>query len=79
MGDSAAPSQCFIFVIACAKARTWEDAMKIMDDMRENNILPNQYTYSAAITACGNCGEWKQSLDLLTQVKGRCSVSYFLT
>ncbi len=47
----------------------WEDALKLLDDMREYNVLPNGYTYSSAITACGNCGKWKQSLELLEQVR----------
>jgi pentatricopeptide repeat domain-containing protein 1 len=50
----------------------WKDALKLLDDMRDNNVLPNQYTYSSAITACGNCGKWKQSLDLLKQVRKDC-------
>ena len=54
---------------ACAKARAWKDALKLLDDMKERNVLPNEYTYSSTITACGNCGQWKQSLELLDQVR----------
>lgn len=28
-------------------------------------VRPDVFSYSAAITACGNCGEWRRALALL--------------
>ena len=53
---------------ACAKANKFQDALNLLVDMEEMNVQPNEYTYSAAITACGNCGEMDSALELLEQV-----------
>jgi pentatricopeptide repeat protein len=36
--------------------------------MQENNIAPTEVTYSVAISACGNGGQWKKALGLLQLV-----------
>jgi len=65
---------------ACAKARMWRDALELLDDMQENNVLPNEYTYSAVITACGNGGQWNRALELLDQVGKEIKLSlHFLS
>jgi pentatricopeptide repeat protein len=40
-----------------------------MDEMIEKGISPNEFTYSVAITACGNGGEWSKALELLDKMK----------
>jgi pentatricopeptide repeat domain-containing protein 1 len=47
----------------------WKDALKVLNDMKDNNILPNEFTFSSAITACGNCGQWAYALELLDEMK----------
>ena len=56
-------------IIACAKGRAWQDALHLLHDMKETNVLPNEYTYSSAMTACGNCGQWKRALGLMDEVR----------
>ena len=58
-----------IFQQACGKGNNWRKAVDLMDEMKENNVLANQFTYSAAISACGNGGQWERALELLKQVR----------
>ena len=37
--------------------------------MRAVGLRPNERTYSAAITACGNAGEWARALELLEHLR----------
>lgn len=37
--------------------------------MIEKGITPNEFTYSVAITACGNGGQWSKALELLDQMR----------
>ena len=40
-----------------------------MDEMIEKGIPPNEFTYSVAITACGNGGQWPKALELLDKMR----------
>jgi len=40
-----------------------------MNEMIEKGISPNEFTYSVAITACGNGGQWSKALELLDEVR----------
>lgn len=43
----------------------WKKALDVLEDMKQNGVIPNDFTYSAAITACGNGGQWERALDLI--------------
>jgi pentatricopeptide repeat protein len=58
-----------VFQKACGKGNNWRKALDLMDEMKQNNVLANQFTYSAAISACGNGGQWERALELLNQVR----------
>ena len=46
----------------------WQKALDLLDEMKTNGINPNSVTYSVAISACGNGGQWEKALDLLNLV-----------
>ena len=48
----------------------WKKALELLDEMEQNGIVANEITYSVAIKACGNGGQWEQSLALLEKVSG---------
>ena len=54
--------------VACSKGKMWRKALELLEEMKENGITPNGYTYSAAIAACGNGSQWEKALELLNQV-----------
>jgi pentatricopeptide repeat protein len=54
--------------VACAKGNMWRKALSLLDEMRQSGIEPTGFTYSAAISACGNGGQWERGLELLYQV-----------
>lgn len=55
--------------VGCSKAKLWRKALHFLDEMRTMGVTPNEYTYSAAISACGNGGKWEKALDLLNEVR----------
>ena len=55
--------------LVCAKDKEWRKALDLMADMKRNNIIANQHTYSAIINALGNSGQWERALDVLNQMK----------
>lgn len=54
----------------------WQKALDLLDEMKTNGINPNSVTYSVAISACGNGGQWEKALDLLNLVG--LSICYYL-
>jgi len=67
----AVDAQAYTAVIhACAKAKRWKPALKLLDDMtRVHGIRPSEICYSAAITACGSADQWEKALQLMEQMK----------
>jgi pentatricopeptide repeat protein len=43
----------------------WMRALELLQQMKKDGIEPDGYSYSAAISACGSCGRWKEALDLI--------------
>jgi pentatricopeptide repeat protein len=64
---------------ACAKAKMWKKALELLDEMEQNGIAANEITYSVAIKACGNGGQWERALALLEKVSNalECGVVFF--
>jgi pentatricopeptide repeat protein len=46
----------------------WKRGLALLDEMQRNGIEPSEVTYSVAISACGNGGQWRKALDLLSLV-----------
>jgi pentatricopeptide repeat domain-containing protein 1 len=42
--------------------------------MEYKGLKPNAITYTAAISACGNGGQWEESVKLLEQMSDRSGV-----
>ena len=43
----------------------WECALSLLRRMREEGLIPDVATYSAAISACDSAGEWQRALGVL--------------
>ena len=39
-------------ISACGKGEQWQEALRLLDEMKKNKIAPNTITYSALISAC---------------------------
>ena len=44
-------------------------ALATLGEMRGNGIKANEYSYSAAIAACGKGGQWELTLSLLDEMR----------
>jgi pentatricopeptide repeat domain-containing protein 1 len=44
-------------------------ALSLLGQMRERGVTPNEFSFSAAITACGKGGQWEQALSLLKEMR----------
>merc|ERR1712146_613455 len=47
----------------------WQEALRLLDEMKKNNIAPDTITYSAAISACEKGGQSQEALRLLDEMK----------
>ena len=57
-------------ISAYARLKDWRKALSLLEDMRPAGIEPNEYSYSAAISACAKSGgEWKRALLLLDEMR----------
>jgi pentatricopeptide repeat protein len=56
-------------ISACAKGGQWQQALSLLQEMREKGVIPDRITYSAAISACGKGGQWQQALSLLQEMR----------
>jgi pentatricopeptide repeat domain-containing protein 1 len=57
----------------------WKRALELLDEMQGNGIAPTEVTYSVAISACGNGGQWRKALGLLelVRIEGRFHCYFF--
>lgn len=39
-------------ISACEKAGQWETALRIFNEMQQDNCVPNTVTYNSLVTAC---------------------------
>jgi len=44
-------------------------ALDLLEQMKEDGVAPDAYSYSGAISACASAGRWKEALDLLARMK----------
>ena len=57
---------------ACGAAGRWEEAVDLIQAMKEDGNRgnrPNKVTYTSAIVACGNSGQWDAAFDLFNEMK----------
>ena len=47
----------------------WTRALQLIDQMKNDGIEPDGFTFSAAITCCGSEGRWKEALELMKLMK----------
>jgi len=67
-------------ISVCEKARDYNKALRLLDEMKEKKVSKNEVTFSSAISACEKCGQWRMALDLLDQMKkegaGQTAIAY---
>ncbi|KAL3827386.1 hypothetical protein ACHAXA_003120 [Cyclostephanos tholiformis] len=63
-----------VAVAACGNAGRWEEALVLLDKMRDAglriNTITDSFTYSSAIGVCGAAGRWREAVDLIREMKG---------
>jgi pentatricopeptide repeat protein len=47
----------------------WTRAMILLDQMREDGLKPDGFSFSSAISCCGAEGRWKEALELMELMK----------
>ena len=58
----------------CGKAKLWQDACQLIEQMTETRVSPNVFSCSAAISACEKGGQWEQAL-VLFQAMPKAKIS----
>jgi len=43
----------------------WKHALDLLEQMKKDGVVPDAYSYSAAISACGAEGRWEEALNLI--------------
>jgi pentatricopeptide repeat domain-containing protein 1 len=57
-------------ISANGKGGQWEEALKVFEDLKKDNVAPNTIiTYSALISAYEKGGQWKEALKVLEAMK----------
>ena len=54
---------------AVMEACSWQQALELLIEMKNNGIEPSEVTYSVAIKACGAAGQWQKALELLETMR----------
>eukprot|EP00435_Cladocopium_sp_Y103_P035490 s813_g9.t1 len=49
----------------CGRAKLWEEAWMLMDEMTRTQVRADTVSYNAIISACGKGSQWQQALELL--------------
>ncbi|CAK9082864.1 unnamed protein product [Durusdinium trenchii] len=57
-------SNYVVGISTCAKAKQWQEALKLFETMPKSKIQPDVISYSAAISACEKGGQWRHALRL---------------
>jgi len=42
--------------------KQWECALRLLNAMWHRRVLANATSYNAAISACGNCAKWQDTV-----------------
>ncbi|CAK9090888.1 unnamed protein product, partial [Durusdinium trenchii] len=62
-------SNCTVGISTCARAKMWQQALKLLEVMPEMKLQPNVISYNATISACEKGGQWPQALKLLEAMR----------
>ena len=56
-------------ISACEKGQQWEQALRLLLEMRSSRLEPNVMSYNSAISACSKGQQWEQALNLLPETR----------
>ena len=56
-------------IVALSRVRRARQAVELLEEMKQRELAPNLYCYSAAISACGKSGQWRRALALLRELR----------
>jgi pentatricopeptide repeat protein len=57
------------FYTAAIEASDWSNAVRLLNEMEQNGILPTEVSYSVTIKVCGQNGQWEMALSLLESMR----------
>lgn len=60
-------------ISACRRSKLWQDACWLLDVMPEANVVPNDFSYNATISACG---DWSKPGSLFSHRNSGCLRGY---
>ncbi|KAG5189202.1 hypothetical protein JKP88DRAFT_302516 [Tribonema minus] len=60
---------------ACGDAGRWQDALRLLRDMRADGVRPNWITYRVTMGALAKAGKWRQQLDLYDEMNQEGTVN----
>jgi pentatricopeptide repeat protein len=73
--DKEMPLDAYVYTAAmeaCAKGGDVINTMELFEEMEvQQGIAPTKVTYSVAITACGNAGQWEKALKFLDMMRSK--------
>ena len=55
-------------IVECASAKQWQVAIQLLAEINIAELMPDVYSFSAAITACEKGLKWQLALQLLSQM-----------
>jgi len=56
---------------ACARGRSWQRALNLIDTMHEDDVMPDVAHYTSAISSCEKSGAWRHALQILACMKSK--------
>ena len=51
-------------ITAWGRQRQWQDALRLLEEMKGRGFAPTLVTYNAAIAACGKPGQWERAVEI---------------
>ena len=61
--------KCNAAISACEKAKQSEQALELLEVMRQKGLEPGVITCNAAISACEKAIQWEQALELVEVIR----------
>ncbi|CAJ1447857.1 unnamed protein product, partial [Effrenium voratum] len=59
---------CVEAISQCARAKLWQESVRLFAQMRDVKVGPTVFSYNATISACEKCGQWQSALLLFQRM-----------
>ena len=64
-------------ISALGRVHACEEAVALLETMRQRALTPNVISYNAATSACKKCGQWQRALEVLEGMPQRAPRRHF--